>query len=300
MQQIFISYKSEEKTQMNKMLSILENAGFECWVAPRDIPIGSNYASEIPAAIDCCPVFILLLSEKAQASPWISKELSLAIGAKKEILPIMISDCQLTNEYKYYLTNVQVYSITEDTENGLQDILERIGFLLHKEVKKPEVQKTVTPAFRVSQKTEPKRRSLEPYIGDKPYIFMSYAHRDKEKADLIAKSLADAGFRLWYDIGIYSGSEWPEMIAECLDKSEVVVALVSKNYQQSHGCKAELNFAIHKNKKILTVILDDEPLNSVLSMQLSAHRFISYCSYPSNLEFIQAVSDLPLIAPCKE
>ena len=64
------------------------------------------------------------------------------------------------------------------------------------------------------------------YEGTEPYIFVSYAHKDSEAVLPIIAALQDRGFRIWYDAGIEAGTEWPEYIAEQLNGSEVVLALI--------------------------------------------------------------------------
>ena len=38
-------------------------------------------------------------------------------------------------------------------------------------------------------------RSLAPYEGDEPYLFLSYSHKDSEKAGKIIRVLKKNGFR---------------------------------------------------------------------------------------------------------
>ena len=61
---VFISYKSEEYGEANNVRKILTANGISCWMAPESIPMGSNYTQVIPAAIENCKVFLLILSEK--------------------------------------------------------------------------------------------------------------------------------------------------------------------------------------------------------------------------------------------
>jgi hypothetical protein len=45
----FISYATADKTVADAACAVLEAAGIRCWVAPRDISPGREYAAEIPA-----------------------------------------------------------------------------------------------------------------------------------------------------------------------------------------------------------------------------------------------------------
>ena len=54
------------------------------------------------------------------------------------------------------------------------------------------------------------------YRGNEPYVFVSYAHKDKDIVFPEIKRFNDAGFHVWYDEGISPGNEWSDEIAEAL------------------------------------------------------------------------------------
>ena len=51
---------------------------------------------------------------------------------------------------------------------------------------------------------------IRPYEGTDPYIFISYAHRDKDRVLPVLRSLSERGYRIWFDEGIDPGTEWAE------------------------------------------------------------------------------------------
>jgi hypothetical protein len=74
-------------------------------MAPSSIPIGSSYANEIPVAIRNCRMFLLMLSTRSQESQWVQKEVSLALGYGKTVLPFMLENCELTESFNFFLTD---------------------------------------------------------------------------------------------------------------------------------------------------------------------------------------------------
>jgi hypothetical protein len=52
----------------------LKKAGFECWFAPHDVPIGAKIRSEIDEAIRTREQVVLILSKHSIASAWVEKE----------------------------------------------------------------------------------------------------------------------------------------------------------------------------------------------------------------------------------
>ena len=51
---------------------------------------------------------------------------------------------------------------------------------------------------------------FKPYEGDKPYIFISYAHADDATVLPIIADMHSRGYNIWYDEGIEVGSEWQD------------------------------------------------------------------------------------------
>lgn len=141
MKDVFISYKAEEADEANWVKSALETNGISCWMAPACIPGGSSYATEIPQAIKQSKVFVLILSAKAQCSQWVSKEVDLAINEGKIILPFMLENCDLKDDFNFYLTNVQRYAAYENKVAAIEKMLKEIKAL----VGNPDVQQAVEP-----------------------------------------------------------------------------------------------------------------------------------------------------------
>ncbi len=122
MNEVFISYKSEEFDLALWVKNNLEQNGISCWMAPMSISGGASYAVEIPEAIKNCKAFVLILSELVQQSKWVPRELDQAINSDKLILPFMIENCAITDEFSFYLGNVQRYYAYED-KNAAMDKL---------------------------------------------------------------------------------------------------------------------------------------------------------------------------------
>ena len=79
--------------------------------------------------------------------------------------------------------------------------------------------------------------SIPIYEGDKPYIFISYAHANAPAVMAVVRELTDRGFRVWYDNGIEVGSEWPEYIAGHLASAGLMIAFLSNAYMRSENCR---------------------------------------------------------------
>ena len=76
---------------------------------------------------------------------------------------------------------------------------------------------------------------FEAYTGKEPFIFVCYAHKDKELVYPELAWLRDQGFNIWYDEGISPGEEWPERLAWAIEKADKILFYASPNSVQSRG-----------------------------------------------------------------
>ncbi len=105
------------------------------------------------------------------------------------------------------------------------------------------------------------------YEGDRPYVFISYAHKDSETVLPIISRLQKDGFRVWYDEGITPGSNWDVYISEHLDRCSNVLGFLSRSYVKSHNCRDELALTRLKGKPMNLVYIDDVQLSPGLKMR---------------------------------
>ena len=77
---IFISYSSKQKSIADGVCHYLEENDFKCWLAPRDIPVGSEYGDLIEEAIKTCKVVVLVFSQAASVSKWVKGEINVAFS----------------------------------------------------------------------------------------------------------------------------------------------------------------------------------------------------------------------------
>ena len=113
----------------------------------------------------------------------------------------------------------------------------------------------------------------------KPYIFISYSHRDSDKVYEIIQKLNDCGYNVWYDGGIDPGTEWDQNIASHVKGCSYFIAFVSQGYIGSENCKDELNYARDLDKERLLVYLEDVALPDGLAMRMNRMQAIWWNKY---------------------
>ena len=102
---IFISHSSSDSAVAEKVCSILEQAGFRCWIAPRDITPGRSWASCIAQALEESSVMVLILSVRASRSQQVRHELQVADTRKIPVITFRIEEIQLEGTLLYFLGN---------------------------------------------------------------------------------------------------------------------------------------------------------------------------------------------------
>ena len=136
------------------------------------------------------------------------------------------------------------------------------------------------------------------YEGDKPYIFISYAHKDTDKVIPAIKGLQEVGYPVWYDAGIQVGSEWPDYIAEHLLGSSLVIAFISEASIASDNCRQEIVYALDKHKHVLTVRLDESKLKPGMEMQLNLCQSLLAFKHSTIESYVDELARAPFIAQC--
>ncbi len=141
---------------------------------------------------------------------------------------------------------------------------------------------------------------MEIYEGTKPYLFISYAHKNSKEVEPIIKLLSESGFRVWYDSGLEVGTEWPAYISSHLKNSEVMLAFISNEYVNSKNCRNEVNLAMNKNKTVLAVYLNENvELTGGMDLQLASVHCIFKTRHNSNESLVEELSKSKMLANCK-
>lgn len=121
---IFMSHSSRDADKMVLLANRLEERGFTCWLAPRDIPMGNEFAEQLVKAIEDCDLMLVLLTEHSNNSQHVVREINHAVDRRKPILPVIIGDFPLSKSMQYYLSHTQWLVIPKNTpfETCLEDI----------------------------------------------------------------------------------------------------------------------------------------------------------------------------------
>lgn len=123
MHQIFISYSSKDSAGAEKVCRAVEAAGYKCWIAPRDVTPGRDYAEEIINAIEKCALMVLVLSANSNMSAHIKREVEHAVNQGKTVIPFFIEKVELSKSLKYFLN---VHHWLDASEPPMEKHLEKL------------------------------------------------------------------------------------------------------------------------------------------------------------------------------
>lgn len=101
---VFISHASQDGGVASSICAGLEARGLRCWIAPRDIQTGQPWGASIVRALDECPVMVLVLTAKANASRHVVREVERADGKLARIVTCRIDDVGLNPNLEYFLS----------------------------------------------------------------------------------------------------------------------------------------------------------------------------------------------------
>jgi formylglycine-generating enzyme required for sulfatase activity len=137
----FISYSNTDKTVADAACATLEKAEIRCWIAPRDVPPGSQWASAIVGGIDRCRIMVLIFSSRANISSQILREVERATSKGIPIIPLRIEDVTPTNSMGYFLGSIHwLDALTPPLEKHLQRLAETVKSCLAPNAVGPDTQ----------------------------------------------------------------------------------------------------------------------------------------------------------------
>lgn len=118
---LFISHSSTDALTAMEICELLEQNRIECFIAPRNIRSGREYAEEIVNGIEHSTAMVLLMSRAANASPHVLREVERAVSKNIPILVYKLEDVELSKSLEYFLMTHQW--INKETKGDHSEIL---------------------------------------------------------------------------------------------------------------------------------------------------------------------------------
>lgn len=125
---VFITYHNHDMKAAKAVCQALEQNGIKCWMAPRDIPPGSDYDSEIENAIMSTKAIVVIFSETSASSQWLKGEIDIGYEEDKPIVVYRIGQTPLVGQNRFVLSRATIVV----ANCGSQKLIDAIRIHLNK------------------------------------------------------------------------------------------------------------------------------------------------------------------------
>ena len=158
---VYISYSNKDKPKVDKVVIELEKRGIKCWIAPRDLNPGVPWGSAIVEALDNSQAVVAILSENANNSAQVTREIERAISFGLDVIPFRLDETTISGALDYFLSTAHwVDGFPEPIEEHINQLAETIQVYLGIEINQVK-----------DESTEFKKSDLQIEEGKKGTIF---------------------------------------------------------------------------------------------------------------------------------
>jgi hypothetical protein len=127
-----------------------------------------------------------------------------------------------------------------------------------------------------------KDHAAKPAAGAPAYVFVCYAHDDRDVVVEQVAWLRKAGIQAWYDEAIEAGSRWSDDLARAVDGCSAFVYFLSPRSVSSRHCLDEVHFALECGRPIVPVEIAPVTLTPGLQLSLGGqHRLFMHRMEPA-------------------
>ncbi|TFF97871.1 MAG: TIR domain-containing protein [Promethearchaeota archaeon] len=210
---IFISYATENQSVAEQIYNLLEDDGFNCWLATENIRSSSDWVKEIVHALKNSWLIIVILSNASNKSSYVNDEVRLARKQEIPFLPIMIEEIEYFAEwFELFVERHQIFKA--DVPLSLK-VLEDLSKTIHQTFKsqfsnsqqKSFKDKRIEAGFKQEKKIV-KKKAIMHRLADKKRVVgikmidTTHYFLDREDSiEEIQKSLSEKGIKIISVIG---------------------------------------------------------------------------------------------------
>ena len=132
-----------------------------------------------------------------------------------------------------------------------------------------------------------------PYKGPKPYVFISYAHKDRLSVMPVLRTLQLAKCRVWYDDGIRAGDNWRTTLATKIQSENCAAFILfsSREAVNSPFVVEELDIAMDHRKNIITIRMDEAIFSHKVNKVLEQLQYLSIDDLRLEEKLIDGIPD---------
>ena len=173
---VFISYPHQDKATADAACAKLEAEGIRCWIAPRDVPPGAEWAEAIVDAIDGCRAMVLIFSLSTNASRQIRREVQQAFDGEKPVVPFRIENVVPEGSLRYYMGSVHwLDALTPPLEQHLEKLAASVQALVRTATPDGDIDKD-----RMLHEAEARRRAEQERLSPEAKAYRKGGEEGRE------------------------------------------------------------------------------------------------------------------------
>jgi len=279
MNDIFISYSSEDRDRVLPLVNALEKTGWSVFW-DRKILQGVKWRNVIESEMQNSRSMIVVWTKKSITSEWALEEAQ--VGKRKGILiPVLLDNVEPPFGFGVIQSaNLAVWNGDSSSPNFIQ-LVEDIACILGpapKSVKEAEQrhrlgaeaqhkagqgrhrEKERQPSEEeVKRKAEEEtRKRIEEERSRAGKFFFSYGRADAEFVLKLAADLRSNGTNVWLDqLDIPGGARWDRAVEEALHASPCLLVVLSPASVASNNVMDEVSFGLETDKRIVPILFKD-------------------------------------------
>lgn len=132
------------------------------------------------------------------------------------------------------------------------------------------------------------KKELKDLIPTQPgFLFISYSRVDQTFAIELAGDLRRHDIPVWLDdLALRTGDNWPQNIAEAIDKCQAMLVIISPDSMASHWVENELSLADRRDKSIFPLLYRRTPFPGWFDLRFGNLQWADFSQgdYQANFE----------------
>lgn len=161
MSEVFISKSTKDDIIAEAVCNVLEQNDIKCWMSPRNILGGMDYAEEISKGIKECKILLVIVSKNSNESKHVLNEINLAVEFNKIILPFKIDETEINESFKYYLDRTQAIHAFPEASSYFSTLVKNVTVLLDKKINEETIISLADDEYRKKMNYDSLRKETQ-------------------------------------------------------------------------------------------------------------------------------------------
>lgn len=106
---VFVSHSHKDNSWCEGFVAGLKHNGLDVWYDREGLYVGAEWVKTLEKELQGRDTYLIVLTPDSWASEWVQRELSLALGQRKQIIGVICKPTQVSG----FITNYQLLDVTQ-------------------------------------------------------------------------------------------------------------------------------------------------------------------------------------------